>query len=129
MVSVLLALAAVGTVYAFTLHEEPEPVRYTHSAVRTVYPAPGDAVQQQTTVFIELASGYDIKALVIQGTAIQRDDLEVITGLNRFAYTPGEGKVIEEFEPVRTCPTAEFVDVTDPTATLQRFDWCFFYDS
>ena len=127
VVSILLALAAGGVVLAFTLGEEPEEVRYTHPAVRTVYPAPGDGVARQTTVFVELATGYDIKALVIDGTAIQRGDLEVITGLNRFAYTPGEGKVIETFPPGRTCPTAEFVNVTDAAAALQRFSWCFSY--
>ena len=127
VISVLLAAAAVAMVYAFTLGEDEKPVRFANPAVRNVYPAPGDGVARQTTVFVELATGYDLKALVLQGTAIQKGDLEVITGLNRFAYTPGEGKVIEKFEPGRTCATAEFVELSDTTGALQRFSWCFSY--
>lgn len=121
VVSVLLAVAVVGVVYAFTLHEETEPVRYTHTAVRTAYPEPGDQLPRQTTVFVELQTGYDVKDIVIQGVAVQRDDLEIITGLNRFGYTPGEGKVIEQFQAERTCPTVEFVDPAVP-----EFSWCFY---
>jgi hypothetical protein len=125
VVSVLLAAAAVGTVYAFTLHEEPEPLRFANPAVRTVYPKPGERVLRQTTVFVELAAGHDVRDIVIQGTAVQRRDLEVIPGLNRFGYTPGEGKVIEELEPERTCPTVEFVDTSVADSPLQSFSWCF----
>ena len=125
VVSVLLAMAAVGTVYAFTLHEETKPVRYTHAAVKVVSPSPGTQAPRQTTIFVELAVGYDVKDIVLQGTAVQRDDLEVITGLNRFGYTPGEGKVIEKLQPERTCPTVEFVDMSKADAPLEKFSWCF----
>lgn len=128
VVSVLLALAAVGIVYAFTLHEEPEPVRYTHGAVRTLYPADGDEVPQQTEVFVELQPGYDVKDFVIEGDAVQRDDLDVTTGLNRFRYQPGEGKPIERFASGRTCVTVEFVALADPDGGLEKARWCFFVD-
>jgi hypothetical protein len=130
VVSVLLAVAGVGIVYAFSLHEDPEPLRYTHEAVRAVHPTPGDQVLRQTTVFVELDSGYDIRDLVVteasgRVTAFQGQDLDAIVGLNRFAYTPGKGKVVEEFEPGRTCAKAEFVEASRLDAPLQEFSWCF----
>lgn len=128
VVSVLLALAAVGIVYAFNLHEEPEPVRYTHAAIVAVMPKPGAEVPRQTEVFVELKPGYDVIDIIVGDDAVQRDDLDVITGLNRFGFVPGEDEAIEKFESGRTCPTVEFVAVTEPKATPQRFSWCFSVD-
>lgn len=125
VMSVLLAAALVAMVYAFTLHEETPPVRYTHTAIRTVYPAPGHLLNRQTTVFVELQPGYTVRALTIQGRSIGGDDLEVITGLNRYSYTPGPGKLVEQFDEGRTCAVAEFSDSNAPGAPLQTYEWCF----
>lgn len=126
VVTMIVAVALGAIVFAFSLHEEEKPLVYTHEAVRIVHPKPGDQVLRQTTIFVELKSGYDVRDIVIQGTAVQRDDLEVIPGLNRFGYTPGKGKVIEELEALRTCPKVEFVNTAVPGAALESFEWCFF---
>ena len=125
VLSVLLAAAVVGMVFAFSLHEETPPVVYTHSAIRTVYPQPGDLLNRQTTVFVELEVGYTVRALTINGRSIGADDLDVIEGLNRYSYTPGEGKLIEQFDEGRTCALAEFSDSNAPGAGLQTYEWCF----
>lgn len=125
VISLILAAAVGGTILAFSL-AEPEPeTRLTNPAVRTVYPDPGDQLARQTTVFVELQPGYAARALIIQDKAIGGDDLEVIQGLNRYSYTPGPGKLVEQFAPGRTCPTVEFVDTSTPNAPLQQFSWCF----
>ena len=124
VISVLLAGAIVTLVVAFTLHEDTEPIRLTHEAVRTVSPKPGETVLRQTEVFAELETGYTLDALRIDGQAVGGDDLEHIAGLNRWSFTPGEGKAITRFDPGRTCATAEFH--ADAAAdNPQTFTWCF----
>lgn len=124
VISLLLAASVVGIVVAFTMHEEREPLRLTHEAVRVVSPEPGEQVLRQTTVFVELQPDYTLDALQIQGRAVGGDDLEHIPGLNRWSFTPGDGKSIEEHDEGRNCATAEFhrsaaVDAPD------TFTWCF----
>lgn len=124
VISVLLAGALVTLVIAFTLHQDTEPIRLTHQGVRVVSPAPGERLPRQTEVYVELASGYTLDALQVEGQAVGGDDLEQIVGLNRWSFTPGEGKSIERFHPGRACATAEFHAVAtadDP----QTFTWCF----
>ena len=125
VLSILLASALVGLVYAFTLHEETPPVVYTNSAIRAVYPDPGALLNRQTTVFVELQPGYAVRALTVNGRSIGTDDLDVITGLNRYSYTPGEGKLIEQFDEGRNCALAEFTDTASPGGALQTYEWCF----
>lgn len=125
VISLILAAAVGGTILAFSL-AEPEPeTRPTHPAVRTVYPDQGDQLARQTTVFVELNPGYSARALTIQGRSIGVDDLDVIIGLNRYSYTPGEGKLVQQFDEGYTQATVEFVDTSTPNAPLQQFTWSF----
>jgi hypothetical protein len=125
VISVLLAAALVTLVVAFTLHEEVEPVRLTHEAVTDVSPEPGDTLSlRQTEVVVQLKVGWVLDALQIQNRAVGGDDLAHVTGLNRWSFTPGEGKSIERFDPGRTCALAEFHATATPD-DRQTFSWCF----
>lgn len=126
VMSVLLAGAAAALIAAFTMHEEPRPVVYTNAAVRAVSPKPGEHATQRSTVFIELQPGYGLRTLRFDGgTQVGAQELDVITGLNRYSYTPAEGKQIERLDAGRTCAQVEFVDDTQAGAALQEFSWCF----
>ena len=126
VVSLLLAASVVGVVWAFTMHEETEPIRLTHAAVRVASPAPGEqAVPRQSTVFVELDADYALDALQLQGQAVGGDDLQHIAGLNRWSFTPGEDKSIEKLPGGRTCATVEFHHASTP-AEPETFSWCFF---
>jgi hypothetical protein len=124
VVSLLLAAAVFGVVWAFTMHEETEPIRLTHVAVKVVSPAPGEQVPRQATVFVELKPGYTLNALQVQGRAIGGDDLEHIAGLNRWSFTPGDGMSIEELDEGRNCAVAEF-HRNDASSKADTFTWCF----
>ena len=125
--SLLLAAAAGGVIAAFTMHEEPKPVVYTNAAVRAVSPKPGEGTTQDATVFIELRPGYALRTIKFGegGEQIGVQDLDVITGLNRYSFTPGEGKQLERLAAGRTCAEVEFTETTTPDAPLQTFSWCF----
>lgn len=126
VISVLLAGAVGALITAFTMHEEPKVPIYTNAAVRAVSPAQSEHATQRSTVFIELQPSYSLRTLQFDhGDQIAVQDLDVITGLNRYAYTPGEGKQIARLEAGRRCATVEFSDATQADAPLQTFSWCF----
>jgi DUF971 family protein len=126
VITLLLALSVGGIVWAFTMHEETEPVRITHAAVKVVSPEAGEqTVPRQSTVFIELEPDYALDALQLQGQAVGGDDLQHLAGLNRWSFTPGEGKTIEKLPGGRTCAVAEFHRISGE-GSADRYSWCFF---
>ncbi|HET7487994.1 MAG TPA: hypothetical protein VFJ85_08700 [Acidimicrobiales bacterium] len=121
--TVLLTLAGVGFVYAFTLHDDSPNPRLRPAAVRTVSPAPGALQVRQTDIFVELDPGYRA-SLVVNGVAIPDDQVDVIGGLNRYTFTPGKDREVKRLEPGQNCAIVSFalaVGGGDPG----EYQWCF----
>jgi hypothetical protein len=122
--SLLLAVAAAGIYMAFILHDDTPNPKLRPSAVRTVSPEPASLQLRQTEIFVELQPTYR-GALSVNGITIPDDQLAVIDGLNRYSFTPGEGREIDELPPGRTCAEVTFSLVTDPDGEPGRYRWCF----
>ncbi len=122
--SVLLAVAFVGLYMAFILHDDSPNPKLRPQAVRTVSPDPGTLQLRQTEIFAELQPAYR-GTLSVNGTVIPDDQLDVIDGLNRISFTPGEGRELEELPPGRTCAEVSFEQITDPDVEPGRYRWCF----
>jgi hypothetical protein len=89
VISVLLATAVVGIVFAFQMHEETEePVRV--STVRQVFPGPGESMLRQDTIYADLVFPYT-GVLVIDGIEISEPQLKRVQvgDATRLSYTPG----------------------------------------
>jgi hypothetical protein len=89
VISVLLATAVVGIVFAFQMHEETEePVRV--STVRQVFPRPGESMLRQDTIYADLVFPYT-GVLVIDGIEISEPQLKRVQvgDATRLSYTPG----------------------------------------
>ena len=122
--SVLLAVAFAGMYMAFILHDDTPNPKLRPSAVRTVSPEPASLQLRQTEIFVELQPAYR-GTLAVNGTAIPDDQLDVIVGLNRYSFTPGEGQEISELPPGRTCAVVTYELVTDVNAEPGSYRWCF----
>ena len=122
--SILLALAFAGLYLAFILHDDSPNPRLRPAAVRTVSPEPATLQLRQTEIFVELQPAYR-GALAVNGTPIPDDQLEVIEGLNRYSFTPGQGREIAELPPGRTCAVVTFELVTDANEEPGSYRWCF----
>ena len=122
--SVLLSLAVAGLYVAFSLHDDSPNPRLRPQAVRTVSPEPGTFQLRQTEIFVELQPSFR-GTLAVNGTPIPDDQLEVIEGLNRISFTPGERQEIKTLPPGRTCAVVSFESVTDPVGEPGTFRWCF----
>ncbi len=108
---------------AFTEHDDSPNRRLRPQAIRAVSPLPASLQLRQTEIFVELAPQFR-GALTVNGTPVPDDQLDVIEGLNRYAFTPGEGKEIEELPPGRACAVVDYTSV-DPSAEGGTYRWCF----
>ena len=89
VMSVAVAAAVVGIVFAFQLHEETEePVRV--GTVQRVYPPAGQSMLRQDTVYADLTFPYT-GVLVIDDIEIIEPQLKRIQvgDATRLSYTPG----------------------------------------
>ncbi|MBA3653134.1 MAG: hypothetical protein H0W70_02955 [Actinobacteria bacterium] len=125
IITLLLAAACAGFVFAFTRPTDNQQPALRDAAVRHVEPTPGALVLRQTEVSIDLDAGYR-GVLNVDGREIPDDQLDRIGGLNRVAFTPGDGKDIKQLAPGRHKVTAIFwpVDRTRDDAGRQ-FVWNF----
>ena len=122
--SVLLAVAFAGLYMAFILHDDSPNPRLRPTAVRTVSPDPGTLQLRQTEIFAELEPAFR-GTLTVNGTPIPDDQLQVIEGLNRISFTPGEGRELDKLPPGRTCAVVRFEPIADPGAEPGSYRWCF----
>lgn len=122
--SVLLAVAFGGLVVAFIMHDDTPDTLPRPRAVGTVSPEPGSLQLRQTEIFVELDPSY-AGILAVNGTVIPDDQLDVIEGLNRYSFTPADGKEIDELPPGRTCAVITFDQVVNPGTDPGSFRWCF----
>jgi hypothetical protein len=97
----------------------------TSDIVEELLPARGSQVVQQTTVGIDLASGWD-GTLLLAGREVPADQLDQVPQLNRITFTPAEGKVLAALPAGRFCVTAVVWESrTGRTAGARNVDWCF----
>jgi len=122
--AVLLTVAFVGMVAAFMMHDDTANPRLRPRAVGTVSPEPDSLQLRQTEIFVELDPLYSA-TLAINGTTVPDDQLDVIKGLNRYSFTPGKGKEIDELPPGRNCAVVTFDQAASPGADPGSFRWCF----
>ena len=124
IISVLLALAFAGLSVAFTMHDDSPNPRLRPRAVRTVSPLPASLQLRQTEIFVELAPEYT-GTLAVNGIPIPDDQLDVIEGLNRYSFTPGAEKEIEELPPGRACAVVTYTSVAAAAQSSGNYRWCF----
>ncbi len=124
-VSVLLAAAAAIMYVGFTNSvdrktEETQPNQF----VTSVQPAPNELALRQARVVARLGDDYT-GVLIIDNQEIPKDQLEFLEGLSTVAYTPGEGKEIDELVPGRRCATVVYWPlISTREASAESYKWC-----
>ncbi len=124
VLGLVLVASGVALYVAFALHEDSADLPLRPAAIRFVSPEPGALELRQTTIFYELDPRY-AGTLRVDSVVIPDDQLDVIVGLNRYSFTPGEGREISELPPGRTCAVVTYELVTDVNAEPGRYRWCF----
>ena len=124
ILTVLIAGALVGFVFALNSSETETEPTFTDSAVRAVYPGQGKLELRQTRIGVELDVEYTA-VLAIDGVEIPEDQHEREPSLGQVFYTPGEGKATGELEPGRHCATAHLWRFNETREDARRYSWCF----
>ncbi len=124
IVWLVLLASGVALYFGFALHEGSSKAVMRPAAIRALSPEPGTFDVRQTTVFYELDPRYT-GTLRIDSITIPDDQLNVIEGLNRVSFTPGEGMEIEELAPGRHSATAVFWPVSEGRDAATSYTWRF----
>ena len=132
-IAMLALLGVLGLVVAALVGSDDQDADQTVTsspAVDRVIPNPGDEVLQQQTVAVVLDARYRLSSLTIfpgeQATAGIDVTAEVdhIEGLNRFEFSPGDGRLIDALSPDTNCALARFVLIARPEES-DTVRWCF----
>ena len=132
VITLLLALAGFTFVFAFTLGEDPPAP--ASEAVELLIPQPNAVVLKQNEVGVDLKPGW-LATLAINGVRIPEDQVNCrdecpppdigVDPLNRFVFTPGEGKELEELPSGRACVAARIWRVGETEIDGHTVPWCF----
>jgi len=128
-VVVTLAVAAFVLAYLSVKDGSTDPIVSSTGAadaVEDLIPRRGNQVPQQSTVGIDLRSGWEA-ALSINGQPIPPDQLRVTPEIGLVEYTPGDGQAVEAFRPGENCVDATVWPVSEGRGggSTRTVSWCF----
>jgi hypothetical protein len=95
------------------------------SVVERLIPRRNSQVPQQSTVGIDLVTGWD-GVLVVGGVEIPAEELVRTPEIGLIEFTPGEGRTVEELASGQNCVTAIIWSLEDGRGVADRtIPWCF----
>ncbi|MDG2262372.1 MAG: hypothetical protein P8N50_08540 [Actinomycetota bacterium] len=95
-------------------------------AVESVFPTQDALEPRQTTVSIDLASGWVLDQLVIEGVRLETEFInDSGRALGQFYFEPGEGTPFPLFKPGTIEVTAFIVNELEPTGQRKKIEWSF----
>jgi hypothetical protein len=124
---VAVALVLIGVAFSALSNSEDDPVLTEADAkvVDNLIPRRNAQVPQQSSVGIDLAVGWS-GTLVVDGTEIPEDELQVTPQIGLIEFTPGPGKAVEEYQAGQNCVTAIIWRIADGRGVADRnIPWCF----
>lgn len=129
-VAVALAAAAAAMAAAVVAtntgdEDDPPSVSAAPDVVERLVPPSGSQQLRQSELGIDLAAGYEAE-LLVDGIAIPEDELRRVPEQSQVFFTPGAGKVIEEFKGGQVCVVAIVWRSSVGRSSQDRpFRWCF----
>lgn len=94
--------------------------------VERLYPARDSEALQQVQVGVDLGPRYT-GTLVVGGVEVPDSQLVRVDGVNQLFFSPGDGQVIESWEPGRNCVRAVLWPIAEGRGGegTRSVDWCF----
>jgi hypothetical protein len=92
--------------------------------VEQQFPTPDSEALQQVQVGIDLGNRFT-GVLVVDGIEVPEEQLVRQAALNQVFFSPGEGQVVEEWEPGRNCVRAIVWPIIEGRDESRTVDWCF----
>jgi hypothetical protein len=92
--------------------------------VERLTPPPDDQALRQTPIALDLATGWGLAELVVNGTPILEQDWDVTPELGLYQFTPGPDTSLEQLKADENCVRAQIFQLADPTQR-DTVNWCF----
>jgi hypothetical protein len=129
VVVLALAISAFVAAYLVTSSEGDSGSATSGNAVgddivEQRIPAPNSQVPQQSTVGIDLVSGWE-GTLQVNNVEIPKDQLTLTPKLSRIEFRPGDGKVVEELQAGLNCVNAIVWPIPEGRDAARQIQWCF----
>jgi hypothetical protein len=125
---VLVALVLLVVAYQRAANSGDDPVLESGGGqdfVEELIPDRNSQVVQQTTIGIDLATGWEA-ALVLGSQEVPEDQVSVNQALNRVEFTPGPGTVLDALPAGRFCAQAiAWESAVGREAREHPVSWCF----
>ena len=89
---------------------------------------PGRGVEafQQAEVGLDLAPGWSLRDFTLNDVAIPDEELDISRELDRYVFSPGDGKTIEALDPQTNCASAVVFQLSAGSDSATRTErWCF----
>jgi hypothetical protein len=125
----VVAVAAGIFTYAFFALDsgDDDPVLQggNDSIVEALIPRRNAQVPQQTTLGIDLVTGWDA-ALVVDGVEIPDEQLVRTPEIGLIEFMPGEGRAVAQLDAGQNCVTAVIWSLEEGRGVADRtIPWCF----
>jgi hypothetical protein len=127
VISILLAAAVVGIVFAFQMAQEPkDKIVQRDSRVAAVFPKDADIILRQDTISADVVLPYT-GVLRIDALEINEPQLKIIQvgSANRLSYTPGPATVTGYLHAGVHRATVIFWKPDDGRAKASEYSWSF----
>jgi hypothetical protein len=125
VVTVAAGLIAIAIVALDDGGEDPVLRGGDRAVVENLIPRRDSQVPQQSTVGIDLVTGWD-GTLVLGGVEIPRDQLQITPEIGLIEFTPADGAAVEELRTGQNCVTAVVWRIEDGRGVDDRIiPWCF----
>jgi hypothetical protein len=130
-VGAVAVLAVAVTLFAVAIRAfeggDDDPVLQGGDAavVENLIPRRNAQVPQQSNVGIDLVTGWE-GTLVVGGTEIPEDQLQLTPEIGLIEFTPAPGTAVEELDPGQNCVSAIIWRISDGRGVDDRtIPWCF----
>lgn len=127
MVMASLVIFALGLLVLASMSADTsndDGVSISGDVVERLTPAPEDEVLRQTPIAVDLAPGWALAGLTVNGIPVLEADWKVTAELGLYQFIPTENPELEVLKADQNCVVADLFQIADPTAT-ERVDWCF----
>jgi hypothetical protein len=104
--------------------DSDDQVAVSGDVVERLIPAADFAVLQQNPVGVDLAAGWGVEAITVNGTSVPENEWDVTPELGLYQVIPTDGTTIERLLPQENCVEVVAFELLDPTAT-ESIQWCF----
>jgi hypothetical protein len=99
-------------------------VSVSGDVVERLIPADGDEALSQSPVALDLATGWGLELLVLNGTEVPEIEWDVTAPLGLYEFLPADGKSVEALRTGENCATATIFRLADLSNT-RVVTWCF----